>query len=48
MPFVANITIGIRDPMGTGLGARPIMNTDVFCFAPPDTDGGWDSVRASP
>ncbi|NIA21034.1 MAG: phosphoribosylformylglycinamidine synthase subunit PurL [Anaerolineaceae bacterium] len=28
----------IRDPMGTGLGARPIMNTDVFCFAPPDTD----------
>ena len=28
----------IRDPMGTGLGARPIMNTDVFCFAPPDYD----------
>ncbi len=28
----------IRDPMGTGLGARPILNTDVFCFAPPDTD----------
>jgi phosphoribosylformylglycinamidine synthase II len=26
----------IRDPMGTGLGARPILNTDVFCFAPPD------------
>jgi len=26
----------IRDPMGTGMGARPIMNTDVFCFAPPD------------
>jgi phosphoribosylformylglycinamidine synthase II len=34
----ANTGIGgvIRDPMGTGLGARPIMNTDVFCFGPPD------------
>jgi phosphoribosylformylglycinamidine synthase len=27
----------IRDPLGTGLGARPVCNTDVFCFAPPDT-----------
>ncbi len=27
----------IRDCLGTGLGARPIMNTDVFCFGPPDT-----------
>ncbi len=27
----------IRDPMGTGLGARPIANTDIFCFGPPDT-----------
>jgi phosphoribosylformylglycinamidine synthase len=26
----------IRDPLGTGLGAKPICNTDVFCFAPPD------------
>jgi phosphoribosylformylglycinamidine synthase subunit PurSL len=26
----------VRDPMGTGLGAKPILNTDVFCFAPPD------------
>ncbi|MGA2915246.1 MAG: phosphoribosylformylglycinamidine synthase subunit PurL [Sedimentisphaerales bacterium] len=26
----------IRDPMGTGLGSRPIANTDIFCFAPPD------------
>ncbi|KPK62820.1 MAG: phosphoribosylformylglycinamidine synthase [Planctomycetes bacterium SM23_32] len=34
----ANTGIGgvIRDPLGTGLGARPIMNTDVFCFGPPD------------
>jgi phosphoribosylformylglycinamidine synthase len=25
-----------RDPFGTGLGARLVFNTDVFCFAPPD------------
>jgi phosphoribosylformylglycinamidine synthase len=29
----------IRDIMGTGLGARPILNTDVFCFGPPDLPG---------
>ncbi len=28
----------IRDILGTGLGARPIMNTDVFCFGPPAID----------
>lgn len=30
----ANTGIGgvIRDAMGTGLGAKPILNTDVFCF----------------
>lgn len=35
----ANTGIGgvIRDPLGTGLGAKPICNTDVFCFAPPDS-----------
>ncbi|MEK6737126.1 MAG: phosphoribosylformylglycinamidine synthase subunit PurS, partial [Planctomycetota bacterium] len=35
----ANTGIGgvIRDIMGTGLGGKPILNTDVFCFAPPDT-----------
>jgi phosphoribosylformylglycinamidine synthase len=27
----------IRDPLGTGLGAKPVCNTDVFCFAAPDT-----------
>ncbi len=34
----ANTGIGgvIRDILGTGLGAKPICNTDVFCFAPPD------------
>ena len=26
----------IRDPLGTGLGAKPILNTDVFCFGTPD------------
>ena len=34
----ANTGLGgvIRDPMGTGLGARPVCSTDVFCFASPD------------
>jgi phosphoribosylformylglycinamidine synthase len=34
----ANTGIGgvIRDIMGTGLGAKPVASTDVFCFAPPD------------
>jgi len=27
----------IRDVLGTGLGAKPIANTDVFCFGPPDS-----------
>ena len=26
----------IRDSLGTGLGAKPILNTDVFCFGPLD------------
>lgn len=26
----------IRDSLGTGLGAKPILNTDVFCFGLPD------------
>ncbi|MDP7636454.1 MAG: phosphoribosylformylglycinamidine synthase subunit PurL, partial [Phycisphaerae bacterium] len=26
----------VRDPIGTGLGAAPVANTDVFCFARPD------------
>jgi phosphoribosylformylglycinamidine synthase len=40
----ANTGIGgvIRDPLGTGLGARPVCNTDVFCFAPPETP--YDSL----
>jgi phosphoribosylformylglycinamidine synthase II len=33
----ANTGIGgvIRDTLGTGLGAKPVCSTDVFCFAPP-------------
>jgi phosphoribosylformylglycinamidine synthase II len=27
----------IRDPMGTGMGSRPVANTDIFCFGEPDT-----------
>jgi phosphoribosylformylglycinamidine synthase len=26
----------IRDPLGTGMGAKPIINTDIFCFGPSD------------
>ena len=35
----ANTGLGgvIRDVLGTGLGAKPVCNTDVFCFAPPNT-----------
>ncbi|HHM12144.1 MAG TPA: phosphoribosylformylglycinamidine synthase, partial [Planctomycetaceae bacterium] len=37
----ANTGLGgvIRDTLGTGLGAKPICSTDVFCFAPPDLPG---------
>ena len=37
----ANTGLGgvIRDTLGTGLGAKPICSTDVFCFAPPDFPG---------
>ena len=35
----ANTGLGgvIRDTLGTGMGAKPVCSTDVFCFAPPDT-----------
>ncbi len=38
----ANTGVGgvIRDIMGTGMGAKPICSTDVFCFAPPDMAKG--------
>ncbi|MGB3341792.1 MAG: phosphoribosylformylglycinamidine synthase subunit PurL [bacterium] len=28
----------IRDILGTGLGAKPVLNTDIFCFGMPDLD----------
>ncbi len=28
----------IRDILGTGLGARPVANTDIFCFGDPSLD----------
>lgn len=34
----------IRDVIGTGLGARPIASTDVFCVAMP---GAWESETAA-
>ena len=36
----ANTGVGgvIRDIMGTGLGAKPVASTDVFCFAPVDSN----------
>ncbi|MCR4337401.1 MAG: phosphoribosylformylglycinamidine synthase subunit PurL [Candidatus Omnitrophica bacterium] len=42
----ANTGVGgvIRDTLGTGLGAKPICNTDIFCFAPPD----YSSSRLPP
>ena len=30
----------IRDVLGAGLGAKPVANTDVFCFAEPWTEKG--------
>ncbi len=34
----ANTGLGgvIRDVLGAGMGAKPILNTDIFCFASPD------------
>jgi len=34
----ANTGLGgvIRDTLGTGLAAKPLANTDIFCFAPPN------------
>ncbi|MBI3291904.1 MAG: phosphoribosylformylglycinamidine synthase subunit PurL [Elusimicrobia bacterium] len=29
----------IRDVLGVGLGAKPVLNTDVFCFGPVDLPG---------
>ena len=37
-----------RDILGTGLGARPIANTDVFCFGPPTWTGELPSTLFHP
>ncbi|MFA6003800.1 MAG: AIR synthase-related protein [Elusimicrobiota bacterium] len=38
----------VRDVMGAGLGAKPILNTDVFCFAPPDYAGPLPETALHP
>ncbi|MCX8197330.1 MAG: phosphoribosylformylglycinamidine synthase subunit PurL [Candidatus Micrarchaeota archaeon] len=41
-PFGGALTgiLGVnRDVLAAGLGAKPIFNTDVFCFAPPSYEG---------
>jgi phosphoribosylformylglycinamidine synthase II len=38
----------IRDILGTGLAAKPIANTDVFCVAFPDAFSGGPQGRALP
>ena len=38
----------IRDVLGTGLGARPVANTDVFCVAHPLTFSGGPQGRGLP
>ncbi len=41
-PYGGAITgiVGVnRDPLGTGMGARLIFNTDIFCFGVPDYQG---------
>lgn len=47
----ANTGLGgvIRDVLGTGLGGKPICNTDVFCFAPPDhPETQWPTIIPKP
>ncbi|HIH20518.1 TPA: phosphoribosylformylglycinamidine synthase subunit PurL, partial [Candidatus Micrarchaeota archaeon] len=47
-PFGGAVTgiVGVnRDVLGAGLGARPIFNTDVFCFAAPDYAGVYPRVH---
>ncbi len=47
-PYGGAVTgiVGVnRDVLGAGLGARPIFNTDVFCFASPDYSGVYPRVH---
>ena len=38
----------IRDVLGVGLGAKPVLNTDVFCFARPGYDGALPEGSLQP
>ncbi len=38
----------IRDILGTGLGAKPVANTDVFCVAYPDFGSAHGAAQKSP
>lgn len=38
----------IRDVLGAGLGAKPVLNTDIFCFAPPDYSGALPDCALHP
>jgi len=38
----------IRDVLGVGLGAKPVLNTDIFCFAPPDSKQRLPKTALSP
>ncbi len=35
----------VRDILGVGLGAKPVLNTDVFCFGRPDYKGALHPTR---
>lgn len=38
----------IRDILGVGLGAKPILNTDIFCFAQPNYKGSLPNGTLHP
>src|SRR3989338_792749 len=38
----------IRYVLGAGLGAKPVLNTDIFCFAPPDYSGALPDCALHP
>ena len=38
----------IRDVLGVGLGAKPVLNTDIFCFAPPGSRNRLPSASLTP
>jgi len=38
----------IRDILGVGLGAKPVLNTDIFCFAPPGYRDGLPQSSLTP